>query len=125
MSSVEIEFTSMCCICLDIDSDDVLKYSTLSCCGNHMHKECYINWILHKGLEATCPMCRHSIDINKIPRSLFNKHLAKNDYLTSDQQRNLELIQSEYDRDSVNYFLLYLAVLIGIGILLCLLITFV
>jgi hypothetical protein len=122
MSSVEIEMTAVCCICLEADD---FKYDVLRCCGKQMHRECYIDWILHKGTQATCPMCRHSIDINKIPINFFKKHVANKYYLTAEQQRNLQHIQSEYENESINYFLIYLAVIFGIGIFLAVIISLV
>jgi len=123
MSSV-IEMTSYCCICLCIDKDEC-AFKTLECCGNRIHTVCYLEWLLHKGWEASCPICRQSIQFDRIPLNMYNKYVVNQSLLTPEQTRNLEFIRTAYGIDTFNYIMIYFSILLGISILLCFVVSFV
>lgn len=59
--------TDICCICLD----DINNYDNntinLDCCNQKLHKICFMDWILIKGVVSNCPMCRKNIsNLNEV-----------------------------------------------------------
>lgn len=48
----------ICCICLDETESDII---ILDCCHQKIHKKCFIDWILFRGLGFNCPICRKNI----------------------------------------------------------------
>lgn len=59
--------TDICCICLD----DINNYDNntinLDCCNQRLHKICFMDWILIKGVVSNCPMCRKNIcNLNEV-----------------------------------------------------------
>jgi hypothetical protein len=124
MSTIDVEMATFCCICLETDEDDT-SYETLECCGNQMHSSCFTGWVLHRGFQATCPMCRMTVDISKIPRKMFFKNVVEQSLLTAQQRRNLHYIRSEYETETLHFVMLYVAIFLFIGVLLCLIVSFV
>lgn len=51
-------FDFICCICLDEDTVDLIK---LECCQQLLHKSCFVSWIISKGIDFYCPICRNKI----------------------------------------------------------------
>lgn len=122
--SLVIEMTSYCCICLCTDKDEC-AFKTLECCGNRIHTDCYLEWILHKGWEASCPICRQSIQFDRIPLQMYNQYVVNQSSLTLQQQRHLQFMRTEYEIEAFHYIMLYFSILLGISILLCFVVSFV
>jgi hypothetical protein len=121
MSYNLIDMGSYCCICIETEPET--SYEHLICCKNKVHTTCYINWLMHKGVQATCPMCRVSVNITKIPYKMFLKHTQNIHSFSETQQINIQDIHAEYFNQQMLFVIFYVSVFFGIGILLCLIIS--
>lgn len=61
MVSIDLTEFFTCCICLDENLTDGIEALKLNCCNQYIHKMCFIDWVLTKVKDITCPICRKHI----------------------------------------------------------------
>lgn len=83
---IELNNFEICCICLE----STPPYIETICCHQKFHKNCFLQWIISKGIESTCPICRediHSIDqfitVNDLYLELNNMRPLHNNYINN------------------------------------------
>lgn len=50
----------VCCVCLEEFDKKESDYAILGCCAQSIHIECLCGWLIKRGLDASCPTCRHT-----------------------------------------------------------------
>ena len=94
-----MELASECCICLEINSDTIIK---LPCCGQVLHDMCLDRWIMYKR-ECICPVCRTKLVYYQLPRN----HTSIDTPYTN-TNTNLIINQMSRWEECANYFKLFL-----------------
>jgi hypothetical protein len=83
-----------------------INYIVLPCCGNNIHKSCFIKWLFNKSIETNCPICRYNFEfINKMLDidDLYNYIVSQNKINVADIRTANNILKKYYNYFKGNY----------------------
>jgi hypothetical protein len=83
-----------------------INHIPLPCCGNSIHKSCFIKWLFNKSIETNCPICRYNFEfINKMLDidDLYNSIISQNKINVSDIRTANNILKKYYNYFKGNY----------------------
>lgn len=100
--NIKTEDYDECCVCLDIFNSNNKKF-VMECCKQHLHINCYIEWILvsfKNNYNIKCPVCRRELlkdDINNnISIKMLIEFKLKYPKYTDDLYDFIEIFYTNY-----------------------------